>query len=88
MWKDPALLLDYKNFWSKDTLFQPYVVPAASPQSIRNHEICLASSAIRIERERSPDRAREILDSLHDVLNDMRVQKVNIEEVTLFFILV
>jgi hypothetical protein len=64
------------------------VVPAAAPQTIRNHELCLASCALRIERERSPDRAREILDSLHDVLNDMRVQKVHIDKCTLFFILV
>jgi hypothetical protein len=77
-WKDPSLLLDYDNFWRKDNLFQSYVVPAASPQNIRNHEICLASCSVRIERERSPDCAREILASLHDVLNDMRVEKVYI----------
>jgi hypothetical protein len=77
LWKDPLLLLDYKNFWSKDHLFKPYVVPPASETAIKNHEIGLASCAIRIDRERSADRAREIMDALHNVLNDMRVHKVH-----------
>jgi hypothetical protein len=76
IWKDPLLNLDYQNFWSQDRLFKSYIVPPASDTAIRNHEICLASCSVRIERERSPDRAREIMALLHDVLNDMRGQKV------------
>jgi hypothetical protein len=77
LWKDPLLRLDYTNFWSQDHLFQPYIVRAATEDAIRNHQTCLTSCAARIERERTAERAREIMTALHNVLNDMRVEKVN-----------
>ena len=38
IWKNPLLILDYNNFWSRNELFHPYVVKAASAETIRSAE--------------------------------------------------
>ena len=38
IWKNPFLVLDYKTFWSRNELFQPYVVKAASLETIRSEK--------------------------------------------------
>lgn len=72
LWKDPHLCLNYENFWSNTALFPPYQVPAASDETIRNLELCVASCTPRIQRERTAIRATEIIESLQSVIDTMK----------------
>jgi hypothetical protein len=38
MWKDPNLVLDFKNFWKLPRLFMPYIIPALSDEAVQNYE--------------------------------------------------
>lgn len=45
-------------------LFQDYVVPAASPDSLRNYHIGIAAATTRVQATRAPARAAAILTGL------------------------
>ena len=72
-WRDENLILNYANFWSQQ--FQPYKVPAASEETIRNIEYCLKSCTPRIERERPIHESAAILESLQKLVDTMRTDK-------------
>jgi hypothetical protein len=61
MWKDPDLVLDYRNFWSQTHLFCPYVVPRVSDDSIAQYELGLSSCIERIEGNRPRHVAEQII---------------------------
>ena len=67
MWRDPHLLLDYETFWNQIGLFPPYRVPAASDEALRNMRQCVIRCTPRIYRERTEERAEEIVQALKDL---------------------
>lgn len=71
LWRDPHLLLDYETFWNQIGLFPPYRVPAASDEALRNMRQCVVSCTPRIYRERTEERAEEIIQALSHVIETM-----------------
>jgi hypothetical protein len=61
MWKNPDLVLDYQQFWSRNHLFAAYVVPKVPDESIRQYEHGLQSCAPRIEGNRPRQVAERII---------------------------
>ena len=73
LWKDPMLVLNYEKFWSTAReSFAAYKVKAASEETIRNFSTCITSCSARIQRERDPERAAEILRNLGSVVDMLR----------------
>ena len=64
LWKDPALVLNFDNFWQHQLQFVDYVVPSLTPDAISKYELGLSSCTRRIQNTRNPERAVEILETL------------------------
>ena len=64
MWRNPHLVLDYANFWSRNDVFVPYTIPALTAESVAKYQQGLASSVKHIEAMRTRERAKQIISSL------------------------